>query len=211
MLVEKRIWSGGGIIAIWKVTENIPELLDSLSQKEFYLPFFRILTTEKRQKEWLAARLLVEIFCGKDKTVSYNDQGKPYLTDHSYHISISHTKNYVCLIAHPTKEVGIDIEHIHNKICRLKERFLHKEELKHIHATNEVIHLLLHWGAKEVLFKMMNEQNVDFSEQLRIDFFIPQISGTFSGRELKTKEQKEYVFEYCIEPEFTLVWSVREV
>ncbi len=208
MLLKKKELDGHGIIAIWKVTENISELLKLLQQKEFYLSGLRRFSTEKRQKEWLAARLLVEMFCGKDKIIGYNEKGKPYLTDHSYYISISHTKDYVCLIAHPAQEVGIDIEQINNKVCRLKERFLHQNELNRIDNANEMIHLLLHWSAKEVLFKMMNKQGVDFSEHLIINPFTPQASGNFSGQELKTKEQKEYLFEYCVEREFVLVWSI---
>jgi len=115
----------------------------------------------------------------------------------------------VAVIAHPTREVGIDIEQISDRICQLKERFLHKEELLHINSAQETVHLLLHWAAKEVIFKMMNEENVDFSEHLRIFPFTPQKNGTFFGKEMRTKRQENSNFAYCIKDSFVLVWSIK--
>ena len=208
MLLEK-IVENDATIAIWEITETVPELLDLLHNKKTYSADLTKFTTEKRKKEWLATRILVETICGKDKIVAYNDKGKPYLTDNSFHISISHTSNFVAVIAHASREVGIDIEQISDRICRLKERFLHKEDLLHINSVQETIHLLLYWSAKEVLFKMMNEENVDFTEHLRIFPFTPQTTGTFFGKEMRTKQQENYNFAYCIKDSFVLVWSVK--
>jgi len=209
MLQEIKKIENESTIAIWEITETAPELLDLLHNKKTYSADLTKLTSDKRKKEWLATRILVEAICGKDKIVAYNEKGKPYLTDHSFHISISHTSNFVALIAHQTREVGIDIEKISDRICHLKERFLHKEELLHIDSTQETTHLLLHWSAKEVLFKMINEENVDFSEHLRIFPFTPQKNGTFFGKEMRTKRQENYNFAYCIKDSFVLVWSVK--
>lgn len=196
-------------IAFWKIEEDVSDLLAQLKNKEIYLADFQKFSTEKRKKEWLAARILAETICGEDKIVAYNAKGKPFLTDNSFQISISHTKNYVALITHPAKTVGIDIEHISDRICRLKERFLSDAELQNIDNRNECIHLLLHWCAKEVLFKMINRENVDFSEQLCIFPFVPQQEGIFFGKEMCTKQQENYTFAYSIEKDFTLVWAVK--
>ena len=208
MLLEKKNVEQGTIIAIWEITEPTIELFDSLHNKDIYIADLNKFTSNKRKKEWLAARILVETICGKDKIITYNEKGKPFLIDNSFHISISHTNNFVALIAHPTCEVGIDIEQISNRISKLKERFLHKDELLHIDSVQETIHLLLHWSAKEVLFKMMNEENVDFTEHLRIFPFTPETNGTFFGKEMRTKQQKNYTFAYCIKDAFVMLWSV---
>jgi len=208
MLLKKTV-ENDATIAIWEITETVPELLDLLHNKKTYSTDLTKFTTDKRKKEWLAARILVENICGKNKIIAYNEKGKPYLTDQSFHISISHTSNFVAVIAHPTREVSIDIEQISDRVCKLKERFLHKDELSHIDSAQETIHLLLHWGAKEVLFKMMNEENVDFTEHLRIFPFTPETNGIFLGKEMRTKQQENYTFAYCIKDSFVLVWSVK--
>jgi phosphopantetheinyl transferase (holo-ACP synthase) len=115
----------------------------------------------------------------------------------------------VALIAHPTCEVGIDIEKTSDKICRLQQRFLHSDELRHIDYQNEINHLLLHWSAKEVLFKILNQEGIDFSEHLRIRPFIPQLSGTFFGNEMISKQNALFTFTYSIEKEFVMVWAVK--
>jgi 4'-phosphopantetheinyl transferase EntD len=114
----------------------------------------------------------------------------------------------VSLIAHPTQEVGIDIEQLSNRICGLKNRFLHWEELLHVNSSQEAVHLLLYWGAKEVLFKMMDEENVDFARQLRIFPFTLETKGVFFGKEMRTKQQENYTFAYWVRDSFILVWCV---
>ncbi len=208
MLHTKKALPDGSIIAIWKIQESSSELFDKLHNKDVYMLRLAKLSTEKRRQEWLAARILVETFCGKDKIVQYNDNGKPFLADKSFHISISHTKNYIAIIVHSEKKVSIDIEQISEKICRLKERFLHPDELRHIDSAMEMKHLLLHWSAKEVIFKMINEENILFSKQLHILPFIPQDSGIFFGKESKTPQQQHYTFHYEIDTDFVLVWTI---
>ena len=196
-------------IAIWKTTETVGELWELLHNKDFYFSDFQKLKTEKRQKEWLVARILVEMLCGSDKTITYNENGKPFLTDHSYKISISHTLNYVALVAHPMQEVGIDIESFGKKILHVKERFLSAEELQHIDKENETAHLLLHWCAKETIYKMQN-QNVDFREQIPILPFIPQQNGKITCHcGLAPQSPEKHTLYYNVEKDFVMVWNVK--
>ena len=68
-MLFKKIVENDATIAIWEITETVPELLDLLHNKEIYSADLTKFTTDKRKKEWLAARILVEIICGKDKIV----------------------------------------------------------------------------------------------------------------------------------------------
>jgi len=202
MLYKTNTYSNKTIIAIWKTVESVPELWEILQNKDFYFADFQKLKTEKRQKEWLAARILVEMLCGSDKTITYNKNGKPFLSDNSFQISISHTANYVALIVHPTREVGIDIERFSEKICRLKDRFLNTEELQHIDSENESTHLLLHWCAKETIYKMQN-QNVNFRKHIRVLPFVPQENGKFL-----CQFPEKHTLYYSVEKDFAMTWSV---
>ncbi len=146
------------ILVVWQMTETSAELFALLEQKEFYREDFEKRKYEKRRREWIASKFLIEKYCGADKRVVYDENGKPLLNDGSFNISISHTGDYVALLASKSKLVGVDIEKISNKVLDLKERFMTDEELTKISVGNELNDVLLHWCAKEAAFKMNNER-----------------------------------------------------
>jgi phosphopantetheinyl transferase len=209
MLQEKRTYENGCSIGIWQLEESSDELLHLLNNKNVYKKQISEFSNKKRKQEWLAARVLLKTLCEAEKTVAYHSNGKPYLVDNSFEISISHTKNLVAVIIHPNKEVGIDIEQISDRICPLKEKFLSLEEIENIDNNHTTNHLLLHWCAKEVLFKMINEEGVEFAEQLHIAPFVPKVLGQFSATETRTNKKENYTLLYRVEKEFILVWSIK--
>lgn len=209
MLIENINITNGAKIGIWKIEENVETLTNLLSNKEYYFAELSKIGNENRKKEFLIGRILVQNLSGETQEIFYDNNGKPLLKSDSHKISISHTKNYVCVIIHTNKEVGIDIEHIKDKIKSVQNRFLNKKELQNIDNTQEISHLLLHWCAKEVLFKIINKKNVDFSKHMEIKKFTPQTQGFFEGEETRSKEKKTYTFEYRIKPEYIIVWSIK--
>lgn len=87
------------------------ELFALLPHREKYEADIRVFTAESRKLERLAVRVLLYVMLGEEKEIGYHPNGKPYLADSSFSISISHTKGYVAvLLGRPEKEVGIDIE-----------------------------------------------------------------------------------------------------
>ena len=111
----------------------------------------------------------------------YLPSGKPYLADGSAHISISHTNGYVAVALHPTEEVGIDIERYGVRVCRVVSRFVRPDEEKTMNQGDEVYVLLLHWSAKETLFKVMGVEGVDFIRHLHIFPFVMEEEGVFGS------------------------------
>ena len=198
--------------AIWGVREiagTSEELLSKLDEKELYLPVINRIKLEKRKREWLAVRILLKELLGEEKEVEYDASGKPFFKDNSYHISISHTAGYVAVILNPEHPVGIDIEQITNQVERIRDRFLTEEENIHISKENELIHLLLHWSAKETVFKALGNSNVTFNEQLHIRTFSPKIGllETFSAYETRTKQKKEFIVSYIVNSEYVLTFT----
>jgi len=57
-----------GTIAIWEITETVPELLDLLHNKKTYSADLTKLTSNKRKKEWLATRISLKPFAEKTKS-----------------------------------------------------------------------------------------------------------------------------------------------
>lgn len=102
------------------------------------------------------------------------------------------------------RTVGIDIEQYRDKILRLAGKFMSDEELESVDSEHEIYHLLLHWSAKESLFKVMGEQDIDFKEHLRVYPFNLKEKGTFEVQEFKTLAQRKYTVRYRTDADFVI-------
>ena len=196
---------------IRKIRETSDELLNLLDKKDWYLPHICQMNLENRKKEWLAVRVLLKELSGDEKEIAYTEQGKPYLVDNSFQISISHTKEYVAVALSKQHTVGIDIEYISPRIQKISSKFMNEVEIAGISSENEIIHLLLHWSAKESMYKTLNEQYVDFREFLHIQPFVPEMNvlSSFNAFETKTQNRHRFVIYYSATEDyvFTLTLS----
>ena len=173
-----RIYRKGELkVGVWKVEETIDQLRSMFNDFSLYESGLQKFKAEKRQLEWLAVRVLLKELLGEEKKIDYLPSGKPFLKDRSTFISFSHTCGYVAVAVHPTKEVGIDIEQYGNRVSRLASRFVREDEMQSVKAGDEIYALLLHWSAKETMFKLMEDEAVDFVKHLHIHPFWPQQSG----------------------------------
>jgi 4'-phosphopantetheinyl transferase EntD len=154
------------------ILETAEELLNRLTHKADYLPVLAQMHP-KRQCEWLAVRVLLLEMVGEEKAIAYTASGKPYLPDGSYRIGISHTQDYVALAIDRERNIAIDIERIAPRIERLHTRFMSAEEIRCLSPDEPLIHILLHWSAKETLVKYLDDKSLDFKTQLYIHPFLP--------------------------------------
>ena len=65
---------------------------------------------------------------------------------------------------------------------------------------------LLHWSAKETVFKCMKNADADL-RKLCLSHFIPQKEGTFQVREYATEGQSLFSVGYRICEDFVLTWT----
>ena len=197
-------------LGVWKTEESINELLSSFPDYSFYEKELQRFSADSRKREWLAVRVLLAALCGEEKRVIYNSIGKPYLEDASFRISISHTHGYVAVALHPSKEVGIDIEQYGDKVRKVRHKFLIPQEDANISKENEIAHLLLHWSAKETVYKMIGIEDTELKQHIRITPFTPQEKGIFIAKECKTGRQQIYTIHYLVHPDFVLTFSVED-
>ena len=140
--------------------ETLEELLE-MSQHHYDHEIENI-SNEVRKKERIISRFLLETLVGKKVEVKYADSGKPFCD--GVHFSISHTKNFVAVIV-SNKPVGVDIEYKSDRIFRITEKFMHPDELKTLSECSEKQKFaLLCWCAKETVFKIIEENGVDFAK-----------------------------------------------
>ena len=110
--------------AVWKVEESLEALLALLPDARRVCCEQELLqfASERRKIEWLSVRVLLYFMLKEDKQIGYSSEGKPFLTDDSFFISISHTKGYVAVILNPKTPVGIDIEQYGKRVHKVFDR-----------------------------------------------------------------------------------------
>ena len=147
-------------LIIWRMDETLEELLE-MSQHHYDHEIENI-SNEVRKKERIISRFLLETLVGKKVEVKYADSGKPFCD--GMHFSIAHTRNFVAVIV-SNKPVGVDIEYKSDRIFRITEKFMHPDELKTLSECSEKRKFaLICWCAKETVFKIIEENGVDFAE-----------------------------------------------
>ena len=197
-------------VGVWKVEETIGQLRSMFKDFSLYESDLQKFKAEKRQLEWLTVRVLLKELLGEEKVIDYLPSGKPFLKDRSACVSFSHTCGYVAVAVHPTKEVGIDIEQYGNRVSRLASRFVREDEMQSVRAGNEIYALLLHWSAKETMFKLMNQSDVDFLDHLHILPFIPTELGEMEAVEYRTDLHQTFQISYYAHPNYVLTFACLE-
>ena len=192
---------------IWKIEESSDELLKLLENKQPYYSFVTDTMTEARKREWLASRALVKRLLGFEPDISYTDAGAPFLEGLSKRISISHTKGFAAVILSDNPAAGIDIEYMSDRVKKIRTRFMSASEDSQIDAHYETEHLLVYWSAKETLFKMIGQSDVDFKEHLQIHPFRYSNEGVFLATERRTKKNESFKIHFFVTQEFVLTRS----
>ena len=148
-------------------------------------------------EEWLTKE------AGRKVEIKYEESGKPICRGINF--SISHTKNFVAVIVRNEsaceniEPVGVDIEYKNDRIFRVTEKFMHQEELKILSEFPEKQKFaLICWCAKETVYKIIEENGVDFAEMnCKVNF--NEINLTYKNR--------DFTLKFMDFPEFFIVFS----
>ena len=167
-------------ILVWEITETLEEL--QVLGKEINATSH---TSEKRKKEYLASRLLINEII-PNTAITYNEFGAPEL-ENDNHISISHSRGLVSIII-SKQQVGIDIEEVSEKTLRLALKFVSAKNLTHL--TKEKATLI--WCIKEAAFKWHQKGGVDFIK----DILIPEFSVKEKGQITTYFKKQELILNY---------------
>lgn len=198
----------GACVGIWEMTETVDELKNILGSKALSSPSVSMeIRSEARLKERLTALVLLKELLGHEAIISHEESGAPFLSEENFNISISHTKGYAAMILYKEKEIGIDIEYRSERVKKIKSRFVNEAEAIHISPENETEHLLIHWCAKETLFKMIGCNEVDFLKHLHISPFIYNKEGIINVSESRTENQKSYKLYFRVADNFVITYT----
>lgn len=192
------------LYAIWKISESIEELRSAIRLREVEETLYHSFVAESRKKQWLAYRLLIRELLKPDEfPVEYDASGKPFLAGSDFHISVTHTDDLAAVIISRHARVGIDIEKIKPRIEKVREKFLNPVESASIGKEKGLEQLTLAWCAKEALYKLYGQRNLDFRENITVD--IPTEAGMkftaeirFSGKRDQYQLHSELIGSYIL-------------
>ena len=209
MPLFKSISVPNGLLAVWQITEPSDELLTLFSPQEIADPAFQKFTYEKRKAEWLATRALLKQMIGSGFKISYSEVGKPLLDHSVYHyISISHSRDFVTIFIHQQQAVGVDIESMNRNYAAIEKRYLSETELEQ--ANKNPFLKCLYWCAKEAVFKLEDEEGIDFRKQIEILAFELE-PDVFFARFVSDHHQKTYQLQYTTFDQHCMVWVCSEI
>ncbi|MFI5221198.1 MAG: 4'-phosphopantetheinyl transferase family protein [Bacteroidia bacterium] len=175
------------VLGVWNITEQKPDLLKLIGDN----------WNEHSQRvdhlHWLASRAMVkDIFPKHEIEIVKDNFNKPHLKvdGRDFHISITHSGSFAAVFISETKNVGIDMEKIDQRIVKIKHKFMRDDKFDFIRPGEEAEIFTVIWAAKETMYKYYGKRELDFRKNLRIEPFV--LSGDF---ELNGTIQKNNYFE----------------
>lgn len=156
--------------AIWRIEETADELISRLQLDDHERALLNRLNKGKRTLHWLATRVLLREMLDTPGYISCpsDENGKPYLANFPQRISLTHSFDYAAVMMSDNGEVGIDLELVKEKICRISDKFMKPDELRFIGTGNPVEQLSACWCAKEAVYKLQGNKGVSFKDNMTI-------------------------------------------
>lgn len=153
----------------WYITEDVTSLFRAVSLKDTSLFRLEGMKSEEHQRGFLAVRMLLQHLGYTDYDLTYDEAGKPHLSD-GKHISISHSHEFSCICI-SDELMGIDLEKLKEKTLRIAPRFMEVKHLENLSTLKQIEKATVIWGVKESIFKIKNEKGISFPEHIFEDEF----------------------------------------
>ena len=168
-------------VGVWKISESEAELRAMTSIPSDELEEISYLKNESLRKQKLAVRALLDALFEEKVYLSHHDNGKPYIENNAINISITHTENYVAVMLNDDDEVGVDCESLDRDFSAVAQRVFSPEEIESLDDDTRNEQLAVMWCAKEAIYKLTSQYDVDFAEQIKIDSFRFRDEGELSA------------------------------
>ena len=197
-------------IGVWQVTETEEELKALSSVPTDELEEISFIRSESLRRQKLAVRALLDTMFEDKVYLSHHDNGKPYIENCVTNISITPTEKYVAVILNDNEDVGIDIESLARDFSSVEKKALSEDEIDDLEEDDKRNgQLAIYWCAKEAIYKMLGQYDVNFAEQIEVEKFRPKKDGELEATfEDEDGFEEEFDLEYIIFDNHVLVWVV---
>lgn len=208
VLLKKNI-NNEALIGVWEITESPDQLRLKIRLNEEEENLYNSFCNDTRRIHWLSYRLLLQELISDEEYshVIYDENGKPFLSYNSHHLSVSHSGRFSATIVSKENPVGIDIEKIHPRIEKVVSKFLTETERGQLGNANIVEKLHICWGAKEALYKLYGKRQLMFKENIRLYSFEFSDNGELYGEIIIDDFRKKYFLQYEKINDYMLVYT----
>lgn len=197
------------LLGMWEIKEDFNTLYSKVKLNKEEIKTLESFKNYSRKVEWLSVRVLLNELTGKESKIIYNEDHKPFLSDNSYNISISHSYRLTSILLSRQKRVGIDLEYMSHRIKNISHKFINEQEVIYHSPDIEGLHLYIHWCAKEALYKICDKNNINFKTNLTILPFIPESMGDITGIHHDEGIHDEYPMKYLIQDNYVIVYCCK--
>ena len=189
---------------MWRGTESREELLEALPigwQDNLPAHPARAIETLSARRSLLALAPEAE-----HQGFTKDEFGKPHFTHHpNLHFSLSHSHQHAAAMVSEVP-CGIDLQLRVEKITRLRRKFENEAEkafIQDLPSEIDALHVLV--GAKESVFKLWGNRDIDWHKNLLVKpFLLTPGGGTFQGEIRKDNQilnadlHWRWVDDYCL-------------
>ena len=190
----------GVSLGLWKIEDSVEAFFLENPDLYFLKSETGKFTSVKRRLEVLSVRALLCRMVGNHVVLTHSESGCPHLSDGT-HVGISHTKGCASVIVSRDKRVSVDIEYISKRVERVADRLLRSDE-----NTNSPFEILLHWCAKETLYKLYSADRLALMEMRLLSVKGNDTSGTIVAENIRRSET--VTVNYCVSNGYVITYSV---
>ena len=205
-VLRPHIKNSDQILGLWEIEENLNDLLEAAKKWDYNVEKQRSFKSEMKQKQWLAARLLMHSMNPEIGRIHYRESGAPWLKE-DYYISMSHSHERVALVLNKTSDVGVDLQQFTPKISRIQHKFASEFELDNIDSDMHTEKLILLWCAKETIYKRMKIFGLIFKSEIEVEPFDYGNQGILNSTVRHGNETYSIPLKYEILDDYTLVYT----
>lgn len=194
-------------LLIWKNTESVEELLQQVKLKDSCTMRVDGMKSELHKKGFLGVRMLMQEIGYTDFDMFYDTDGKPHLTD-GMNISITHSYAFSAIMV-SKNDIGIDMELQREKVITIADKFIEPEfgYLDPTQLTEYMHKLIVIWGVKEAVYKMLSRSGLSFKQNIYVfPFNLEEKRGMASVKYEDINESYPFFFEEI--EDFILVYCL---
>jgi len=205
-VVVKEFLEDDCLLGLWEIEEDFDTIFAKVSLDEDESNTLYSFKNIDRQIEWLSVRALLNDLTAHESKIIYNQAHKPFLSDNSFNISISHSKKLTSILLGKHKQVGIDLEFMSHRINKIAHKFINDNEYITSNKAFEQLHLYIHWCAKEAIYKICDKKNINFKENLTIKPFEIEHEGQMTGIHHDEDIHDEFTLKYQVRDNYVIVF-----